>query len=106
MFSTHYHELTREYEALKGVIIYHMSVLEPDEDEEDTDGNEKSIVFLYTVAEGPCSKSHGFNAARLAGLPNTIIEKGQSVAHQFESEQTNLLELSKILNQQCCLTRL
>ena len=96
MFSTHYHELTREYESLKDVLIYHMSVLEPEES--DDTGDEKStIIFLYTVAEGACSKSHGFNAARLAGLPNQIIDKGKSIADQFEQEQKNLLELSQIL---------
>ena len=31
MFSTHYHELTREYESREGVLIYHMSILEPEE---------------------------------------------------------------------------
>ena len=74
-----------------------MSVLEP---EENTEADEEStIVFLYTVAEGPCSKSHGFNAARLAGLPSNIIEKGRRVAAQFEVEQESLLELSKALQE-------
>ena len=96
IFSTHYHELTREYESLKGVSIYHMSVLEPEENDE-ADTENATIIFLYTVAEGPCSKSHGFNAARLAGLPNKIIAKGKYVADSFEQEHEKLLELSKIL---------
>ena len=57
-------------------------------------------MFLYTVSSGPCSKSHGFNAAKLAGLPKDIIQVGKSVAHDFEVEQKNLLELSKVLNSQ------
>ena len=95
MFSTHYHELTREYENRKGVLIYHMSVLEPEEDAESEDNS--TIVFLYTVAQGPCSKSHGFNAARLAGLPSKLIKQGQEVANKFEEEQRKLLEFSQIL---------
>ena len=95
MFSTHYHELTREYESLEGVLIYHMSILEPEEG--DNLEENSTIVFLYTVAEGPCSKSHGFNAARLAGLPRNLIKKGQDVANKFEEEQKKLLELSEIL---------
>ena len=95
MFSTHYHELTREYESREGVLIYHMSILEPEEG--DNLGENSTIVFLYTVAEGPCSKSHGFNAARLAGLPRNLIKKGQDVANKFEEEQKKLLELSEIL---------
>ena len=97
MFSTHYHELTREYENRQGVLIYHMSVLEPEEDNESDENT--TIVFLYTVAEGPCSKSHGFNAARLAGLPSKLIKNGQDVANKFEEEQKKLLELSEILKQ-------
>ena len=58
----------------------------------------KAIVFLYTVSPGPCSKSHGFNAARLAGLPGQIIERALKVAEQFEEEQNNLLEVAKIIN--------
>ena len=73
-----------------------MSVLEPEESDDSGDDN-STIIFLYTVADGPCSKSHGFNAARLAGLPNKIIEKGKCIADQFEQEQKSLLELSEIL---------
>ena len=97
IFSTHYHELTREYENLSGVSIYHMSVLEPEENDDISEEN-STIIFLYTVAKGPCSKSHGFNAAKLAALPSKIIDKGKFVAQQFEQEQKNLLELSTILN--------
>ena len=64
---------------------------------QDDDSGDKDIVFLYTVSLGPCSKSHGFNAAKLAGLPKQIIQVGKSVAQDFEDEQKNLLELSKIL---------
>ena len=68
------------------------------QDEEVIDDREKSIVFLYTVSSGPCSKSHGFNAARLAGLPAAIIDRALKVAEQFEQEQNNLLELAQIIN--------
>merc|ERR1712111_229039 len=100
IFSTHYHELTREYSPTEtSVLIYHMDIMEsPVEDPEiEDDTSEKDIVFLYTVSLGPCSKSHGFNAAKLAGLPKQIIQVGKSVAQEFENEQKNLLELSKIL---------
>ena len=66
--------------------------------EEDLEEQDKSIVFLYTVCPGPCSKSHGFNAARLAGLPGPIIDLALKVAAQFEEEQNNLLELAQIVN--------
>ena len=62
-------------------------------------------MFLYTVGSGPCSKSHGFNAAKLAGLPKSIIEVGRSVAEEFEIEQKNLLQFSfkSLLGRNFCL---
>ena len=58
---------------------------------------DEDVVFMYTVAEGPCSKSHGFNAAKLAGLPEEIISNGRKVAEKFEKDQDNLLKLNEIL---------
>ena len=88
LFSTHYFELMKEFEQRRDVSLYHMSVIE-DEGED--------VVFMYTVASGPCSKSHGFNAAKLAGLPQEIIENGLKVAENFERENSNLFHLAKIL---------
>ena len=58
---------------------------------------DEDVVFMYTVAEGPSSKSHGFNAAKLAGLPEEIISNGRKVAEKFEKDQDNLLKLNEIL---------
>ena len=54
-------------------------------------------MFMYTVSAGPCSKSHGFNAAKMAGLPDSIIANGRRVAESFVKENENLIELSRIL---------
>lgn len=40
------------------------------EDEEDT--SKETITFLYKFIAGSCPKSYGFNAARLAGLPDEV----------------------------------
>ena len=88
LFSTHYHELMREFNNRDNMKIYHMSIIEDEGDD---------VVFMYTVASGPCSKSHGFNAAKLAGLPSEIISNGQEVAKRFEEKQENLLKLAEIL---------
>ena len=46
----------------------------------ETDGtddiSQETITFLYKLVPGPCPKSHGFNAAKLAGLPDKIIRNG------------------------------
>ena len=53
-------------------------------DGEDGDIGEESITFVDKFTAGPCPKSYSFNAAKLAGLPCSIIsllcsEKGQTV---------------------------
>ena len=78
----------REFNNRDNMKIYHMSIIEDEGDD---------VVFMYTVASGPCSKSHGFNAAKLAGLPSVIISNGQEVAKRFEEKQENLLKLAEIL---------
>lgn len=77
----------REFEKRDDMKIYHMSVMEDDED----------VVFMYTVAPGPSSKSQGFNAAKLADLPQEIINQGLKIAEKFEKEQVDLLKLAEIL---------
>ena len=39
---------------------------------EEGEGEEENITFLYKFTEGACPKSYGFNAARLAGIPNEV----------------------------------
>jgi len=63
MMTTHYHQLVAEFDTTnKNICVYHMSMLE----------EEKAVVFLYKIAEGPCAKSHGFNAASAAGVPEEV----------------------------------
>lgn len=44
-----------------------------------------SITFLYKFGKGACPKSHGFNAARLADLPEEIIKLGSVKSVEFEN---------------------
>ena len=77
----------REFTKRDDMKIYHMSVMEDEED----------VVFMYTVAPGPSSKSQGFNAAKLTDLPQIIINQGLKIAEKFEKEQVDLLKLAEIL---------
>lgn len=45
----------------------------------------KSITFLYKFGQGACPKSHGFNAARLADVPEEIITLGSIKSVEFEN---------------------
>lgn len=42
------------------------------ENEDVTDPSKETITFLYKFVKGACPKSYGFNAARLAGIPNEV----------------------------------
>ena len=44
-------------------------MVENDDENSSGDPSTETITFLYKLASGPCPKSYGFNAARLAGLP-------------------------------------
>ena len=66
LFATHYFELTELAEQLSGVKNYHVSVKE-------TGGG---IVFLRKVEPGAADRSYGIEVAKLAGLPNEVIDKG------------------------------
>ncbi|OQR69623.1 DNA mismatch repair protein Msh6-like [Tropilaelaps mercedesae] len=85
LFSTHYHELASE---IKGVFLGHMACVVEREDE---------VVFLYKFVEGNCEKSFGFNAARLAGVSQKLIERGWRKAQEFESQSRLLQRFSKYM---------
>ncbi|WP_161822695.1 DNA mismatch repair protein MutS [Sporotomaculum syntrophicum] len=73
LFSTHYHELT-DLEALPGVVNYTVSVHEENDE----------IIFLRKVLPGKVDKSYGIQVARLAGLPDKILDRAQDVLQQME----------------------
>ena len=42
------------------------------ENENEEDPSQETITFLYKFVDGACPKSYGFNAARLADLPEEV----------------------------------
>ena len=83
MFATHYHCLAAEHR--EGMVAAHMACMVENEGHEDI--SQENITFLYKLSEGAAPKSHGFNAAKLAGLPHDIIRAGHAKAKQFEQEE-------------------
>jgi DNA mismatch repair protein MutS len=65
LFATHYHELTALEDALERLHNVHVAVREHDGE----------IVFVHQLQPGPSSRSHGIAVARLAGLPEAVIER-------------------------------
>ncbi|XP_015756770.1 PREDICTED: DNA mismatch repair protein Msh6-like [Acropora digitifera] len=82
LFSTHYHSLVEEFSADENVRLGHMACMV--ENEDDTDPIKETITFLYKFVKGACPKSYGFNAARLAGIPDEVIALAVKKARQFE----------------------
>ena len=76
-FSTHYHELTdleRTHRHLKNV---HVSAKEED-------GN---IIFMHKVKEGSIDKSYGIHVAKLAKLPDELIDKANNLLKSYEGKE-------------------
>jgi DNA mismatch repair protein MutS len=77
MFATHYHELTELADVLPRVRNMNVLVRE----------TEDSIVFLRKVAPGSADQSYGIEVARLAGIPNEVIERAREVLANLEDAQ-------------------
>ncbi|XP_074603536.1 DNA mismatch repair protein Msh6 [Brevipalpus obovatus] len=82
LFSTHYHSLTEQFSSCERVKLAHMACMVENENEDDP--SSESIVFLYQLVSGSCPKSHGFNAAKLAGIDLDLIRKAHEKAKEFE----------------------
>ena len=83
LFATHYHSLA--VEERPGMRSAHMACMVDNEGHEDI--TQENITFLYKLTQGAAPKSHGFNAAKLAGLPLDIIRAGYAKAKQFEKRE-------------------
>lgn len=84
LFSTHYHELTRLEQTLPSLKTYQMAV-------EDHGGR---IYFLHKVIPGNADKSYGINVARMAGMPNSIINRAENILYQLEADQKKPVQLN------------
>ncbi|XP_008821267.1 DNA mismatch repair protein Msh6 [Nannospalax galili] len=87
LFSTHYHSLVEDYSKNVSVRLGHMACMVENECE---DPSQETITFLYKFIKGACPKSYGFNAARLANLPEEVIQKGHRKARESEKMNRSL----------------
>lgn len=88
LFSTHYHEITSLVSDLDVIENVHVAVKE----------NEGDITFLYKVEDGPMDKSYGINVARLAGLPDEVLVRANTILTRLESKKINFDELKTTIN--------
>ncbi|NLO74642.1 MAG: DNA mismatch repair protein MutS [candidate division WS1 bacterium] len=76
LFATHYHHLNELTEVLPRVVNYRIAVKEEGD----------RIVFLRRIMPGGTDRSYGIQVARLAGLPESVIERAREVLHSLEQE--------------------
>ena len=74
LFATHYHELTELAGTLPGVRNFTVAVTEEDSD----------VVFLHRIVPGGADKSYGVHVARLAGLPQGVVNRAWEVLADLE----------------------
>ena len=79
LFSTHYHELTSLEEKVSGIKNVHVTISEEGGD----------ITFLHKVLDGAVDKSYGINVARLANLPDSVINEANELLEIYENRETS-----------------
>lgn len=84
LFSTHYHELTRLDKDFLNLKNVHVAAKE--------EGN--MITFLHKVQNGPADKSYGIHVARLAKMPEELLNRAQTIldGYEQESKKNNIIE--------------
>ena len=75
LFSTHYHELTRLDKKFKNIKNVHVSAVE----------NGSQITFLHKVKNGAVDKSYGIHVARLAKMPDELLDRAEEILSEYES---------------------
>jgi DNA mismatch repair protein MutS len=79
LFATHYHEMTELAVVCTGVKNYNVAVREWND----------QIIFLRKIQPGAADKSYGIQVARLAGLPNEIIQRAKEILANLEASELN-----------------
>ncbi len=73
LFATHYHELTELEGKIDNVHNYCIAVKEKGDD----------IVFLRKIVKGGADRSYGIQVAKLAGVPDPVIERAKEIAEEL-----------------------
>ena len=79
LFATHYHELNELERIYPRIRNYHISVKEVD----------KKVIFLRKLCPGGVAHSFGIHVARMAGMPQPVIDSAQRILNLLESSRDN-----------------
>ncbi|MDO5570216.1 MAG: DNA mismatch repair protein MutS [Bacteroidales bacterium] len=76
LFATHYHELNEMEKSFNRISNYNVSVKEVD----------NKVIFLRKLVKGGSEHSFGIHVAKMAGMPQSIVKRANSILKQLESE--------------------
>lgn len=79
LFATHYHELNELENKLPRIKNYHITNKEV--------GNK--VIFLRKLAPGGSTHSFGIHVARMAGMPNSLIDRANEILKQLEEKHVD-----------------
>ena len=90
LFATHYHELNEMTNSFERIKNYNVSVKEIDD----------KIIFLRKLKKGGSAHSFGIHVAQMAGMPNQIVSRANTIMKQLESSHSaeTLSEKAKNIN--------
>jgi DNA mismatch repair protein MutS len=79
LFATHYHELTDLERTRSGVVNLNVAVREWND----------QVIFLRKILPGRADQSYGIQVARLAGLPDSVLNRAKEILNNLEKSELN-----------------
>ncbi len=79
LFATHYHELNEMERSFERVKNFNVSVREVD----------KKVLFLRKLVPGGSNHSFGIHVARMAGMPNSVVNRAEKILADLERSRRN-----------------
>ncbi len=95
LFATHYHELTELILTKERVKNYNMAVKEWSGE----------IIFLRKIVEGGTNRSYGIQVARLAGLPQKVIDRAKEILSNLEKGELDAMGMPKIATTKMAISK-
>lgn len=77
IFATHYHELNELEKKAEGVVNYHVTVKEIDQ----------QVIFLRKIKQGGSESSFGIHVAKMAGIPTTVVQRADEILGRLEQDR-------------------
>ncbi|MCL2611518.1 MAG: DNA mismatch repair protein MutS, partial [Defluviitaleaceae bacterium] len=88
LFATHYHELSKIEETVRGVRNFCITI-------EEVDG---VPIFLHKIVKGAARKSYGISVAKLAGIPFSVIDKAEEIMIRLTAHELDVTEGMKTVS--------